>query len=280
MRPAKRRLILDTLAKDVESYVSYGGEDIAGAIAKTLSAVQAEGRSSESYAGGGLVERLEAQIESSGPEEGRVHEYYDDGQTVTDYSNSLDQGWAVRALAGVESDDADRALASSSCSSARTGYFRESMATGNPCDTAPSVDTTAFAVLSILAARRDGVGAGSVDVTSSLNRAGRWLVAAQADNGGFAGVGPVSADSTGLAARALLALDRVRAADKAATWLKGRQVTAEVARRTAIRARDIGAIAPTVAAFKEAKREGVPAASRINWRLATGQAAAGLDALQ
>ena len=95
----------------------------------------------------------------------------------------------------------------------------------------PSVDTTAFAVRSILAARRDGVGAGSADVTASLNRAGRWLVAAQADNGGFAGVGPVSADSTGLAARALLALDRVRAADKAATWLKGRRVTAEVARQ-------------------------------------------------
>lgn len=278
VRAGQRTLLLDTLEEDVESYINYNG-DIAGAIAKTLAAVQADGRDEATYAEGDLLERLEAQIEPSGPEEGRVHEYYDDGETVTDYSNSLDQAWAVRALAGADSTHEERAvefLLDQQCSD---GWFREAMSTSDPCTGTPSVDTTALAVLSLGEAQADGVDLDPAVIGSALDAAGRWLVSAQRRNGGFDGVSGVSSDSTGLAARALLQLGRARRADDAAEWVKKRQVTRVMARRTALKRSDVGAIAPTTMALRKAKRRGISADSRISWRLATAQAAPGLDAL-
>ena len=279
VRQGQQDLLLMTLESDVESYVAFGGEDIAGAIAKTLSAVQGEGIAESTYADGDLLDRLEAQVEPSGADEGRVHEYYDNGTTVTDYSNTLDQAWAVRALAGADSTHEDRALEFLLRQQCEDGWFRESMASSDPCTSSPSVDTTALAVLSITSAVESGVDVDPATVAGALDSAGRWLAAIQRRNGGYEGVSGVSSDSTGLAARALLALGRVGRADDAAEWVQARQVTTAMVRRTALRRADLGAIAPTSAALDRAKRRGIESGVRINWRLATAQAAPALDAL-
>lgn len=279
VRQGQQDLLLATLEGDVESYVAFEGEDIAGAIAKTLSAVQAEGIDQATYAEGDLLERLEAQVEPSGADEGRVHEYYDNGTTVTDYSNTLDQAWAVRALAGADSTNEERVLEFLLRQQCDDGWFRESMTSSDACTGTPSVDTTALAVLSITSAVESGVDVDPSTVAGALDSAGRWLAATQRRSGGFEGVSGVSSDSTGLAARALLALGRVRRADDAAEWVQSHQVTAAMVRRTALRRADLGAVAPTAAALDKAKRRGIRADVRINWRLATAQAAPALDAL-
>lgn len=279
VREGQQDRIVAALEDDVESYIGFGGEDIAGAIAKTLSAVQAQGIDQSTYAGGDLLERLEAQVEPSGGDEGRVHEYYDDGTTVTDYSNTLDQAWAVRALAGENSADEDRVLEYLLRQQCEDGWFRESMASTDACTSSPSVDTTALAVLSIVSAVESGVDVDPTTVTGALDAAGRWLASVQRRDGGYEGAAGVSSDSTGLAARALLALGRAGRADDAAEWVQARQVTAAMVRRTALRRADLGAVAPTKEALAKAKRRGIGAGVRINWRLATAQAAPALDAL-
>ena len=277
VRGRQQDRILDTLGQNVEQYVKdWQGNEVAGAMAKTLSAVQADGRDIQTYPGG-LLERLEAQVETADPaQEGRVHEYYE-YEGPQDAANSLDQAWAVRALAGADSVHEERVLQFLLRQQCENGGFRQDFGPAETC--APSVDTTALAVLSIAAARDAGVGLDPRVLTESLASAGRWLASAQGRNGSFSGVDVASSDSTGLAARALLALGRAKRADDAAEWLQRHQVTPRLARRTALRKSDVGALAPTTAALRQAKRKGIVADARISWRLATGQAAAGLDAL-
>jgi hypothetical protein len=245
-----------------------------------LTAVQAQGIDPAGYSSVDLLDRLEALVETDpGPLRGRAS----DQSAFGDFSNTLGQSWVVRAFAAA--DDAantastTRFLLRQQCAA---GFFRESMqAAGATCDAGrgtgasrPSVDATALAIVALRAARAAGVRGVSDDIDDALG----WLRRAQRPNGAFVGNGLANANTTGLAARALAGSRWRGAAGTAASWLASRQVTAANARGTRLR-RELGAVSYSKAAWTEAARDGIGAADRIQWRLATAQAAPGLAAI-
>jgi hypothetical protein len=282
LRKGARGDVLRTLEPDTYQYVGSDGESYAGPTGKLVTAVQLQGRRVARFADGNLLNRLEALVDRNGPDAGRAK---DDSQ-FGDFSNTIGQQWVVRALSQADSPLADEALGFLMKQQCDAGWFRESMdSADSTCDggtagqSSPSVDATAYAVEALLAARRNGVNPAPRAMRAALRSAGRWLASVQRPNGAFRGAGAVSSDSTGLAAVALDALGRDARALKAARWIKKNQVTLKVVRKTALKKRDLGAVAPTRLALKQAKKDGI-GASRINWRLATAQAGPALDLLR
>ena len=85
-----------------------------------------------------------------------------------------------------------------------------------------SVDTTAFAVLAL-----QDLAATDTGVASALDDAAAWLADVQGDDGSFSTggtTGPVNANSTGLAGRALGAEGLTSDASEAALWLRAHQL--------------------------------------------------------
>lgn len=282
VRAAKRRAILDTLEGQVGSYVGTDGESYAGPLGKLLTALTAQGIAPSAYSDTNVLTRLEARIDDSGADAGRAY----DQSTWGDFSNSVGQSFVVRALAQLDHPRAGDTVAFLLKQQCAEGYFREDMDSpdytcdaGTPAQSAPDVDSTAYAVLALVVARDEGAVPSS-EVGPAIRSGARWLVDVQRANGAFRGADEVSANSTGLAAMALSATGREARAAAAARWLRDHQVTAGLVRRTELRRRYVGAIAPSHRALQEAESEGIEGAERISWQLATGQAAAGLTALR
>jgi hypothetical protein len=82
---------------------------------------------------------------------------------------------------------------------------------------AASVDATSFAVQALLAH-------GTKKATAAALDGAAWLKRHQNGNGSFTGNGVANTNSTGLAAQALRAVGRDKAADKAVKWIRSLQV--------------------------------------------------------
>lgn len=282
-----RRGIISAMEAETGAYITNGDYRYAGATGKLLTAVLARGLDPSTYSDYDLVAELEALVHTEADaQQGRASDTYDATDPWQgDYSNTVGQSFVVRGLAGVGSELADetvRFLLKQQCAE---GFFRVSMeSVDHTCDagtakqSAPSVDATASAVMALLEVQRIGVeGVREAKVDAALQRAGKWLVTKQADNGAFRDAGVANSNSTGLAAQALAALGRVRPAVKAAAWLSSLQVTGKLVRTTAFRERDRGAVAPDRAALVEGEDEGITRDVRYRWHRSTAQAAVGLD---
>ena len=140
---------------------------------------------------------------------------FSDRSQFGDFSNPITQSLAVIAL-----DRATRRGASRNAVSyllgqqCANGAFPEKFGT-TAC--APSVDATGFAVQALTRLNTPKADA-------AATAAGRWLKRHQNANGSFTGTGTRNANTTGLAAQALTAVGRTKAAAKALHFLRSLQV--------------------------------------------------------
>ncbi|MFB6509021.1 hypothetical protein [Streptomyces virginiae] len=107
---------------------------------------------------------------------------------------------------------------------------------------------------------------------AAAKKGGDWLAKGQQADGALIGSGPTAfpnANSTGLGGQALAATGHQEAADKAASWIKARQISAANAGAAAA---EIGAIAYNDEALDGAKADDIPEFGRDQWRRSTPQA--------
>jgi hypothetical protein len=249
-------------------YAVYRGDKSAGAMSKSLLAAKVLGRSVKRF--GGHNVRAQVLHLVAGPragfESGRVRD-----TSATDYSNTLSQAYAVLGLArtGGVPQRAVTYLQKQQCS---RGYFRTFETAGKSCNRAAGTadaDATSLAIQALVAARRSGAPIAH----NAVRRAARWLVSKQRANGGFGGGGVTSAEnanSTGLAAQALVATHHLSARAKAAAYVARLQITRARAGRGPGR-RDIGAIAYNRSALRAALGAGVTGNTRDQFRRSTAQ---------
>ncbi len=249
-------------------YAVYQGDTSAGAMAKSLLAAKILGRRIHHFGGHDVRARVLALVapRSAGFESGRVRD-----TSSTDYSNTFSQAYAVLGLArtGGVPQRAVGYLVKQQC---RKGYFQTFETAGRTCDGSsgtPDADATSIAVEALVAARTSGAHLPH----GSLVGAMRWLRSTQRANGGFGGGGVTSAEnanSTGLAAQALVATHHRRARAKAQAYVERLQITRKRAGHGPAR-RDIGAIAYNAPALRTARHHGVTASTRDQFRRSTAQ---------
>ncbi|WP_243057019.1 hypothetical protein [Nocardioides sp. SR21] len=269
--------IRDAVAAEVNSYIAYSYEDggvthtgqTGGATAKALVLDRSTGGTGADFGGVDLVERLESLVD----ENGRVISTFD-GAPDASYDNTYIQTLAVAGLDGTGSDARGRALGyllDQQC--ATGGYFRGDIpeAASDPCADEPDADATARAVLALQdESTADEASADAVE----------WLLAAQRKSGAFGGgVGTEApnANSTGLAAAALVAAGEDAAAAKAAAWLRAHQAT-NVANCVYYDSADLGAVFYDDAARSSAQGGAMDAALTSQTVRATSQVITGLQA--
>ena len=213
---------------------------------------------------------LRAQLRGMVRSTGRVS---DEG--ASDFSSTLTQSLAVLAFA--RSGTAPRAvvdyLLRQRCPH---GFFRQSLAKQR-CGAAgsdPYVDSTAFALQALVAARADGADLPH----GALRETAEWLVSVQNGDGSWSAPGTstdTNSNSTGLAAQSLAAVRPTTATgeaiDAAAGYVGRLQITARRADGGAA-AGDIGAIARTGADLDTALADGITQGTRDRFRRATTQA--------
>ena len=243
------------VAAAASSYVTgadFGSPDdrYAGALAKLLLLVTAQGGDPHSVGGLDLEAELRARMQASGPQAGR----FSDASGFGDFSNGIGQALAVLALARTAGGVPTEAVTFLVAQACPAGAFRVAYDSGDTCtdDAEGTVDATGFAVMALRSAPA------SVAATAALARAGDWLAGAQGPDGSFAG--DANANSTGLGGVALRALDRYPAANAAAAAVAGLQVSGGP---------ESGAIA-----FDAATRDGIAAGTvgdRDQLRRATAQ---------
>jgi hypothetical protein len=273
-RPRLVQRMGNVLARNAHKYTSSTFENTtyrgAGATAKVLLAARVLGRSVRTFGGVDYRARLATFIVRRGVDTGRLSDRNSDG---SDFSNTLTQSLGVIGFArsGSAPQVVVRHLLEQQCP---RGYFTLYMTKGQTCRQAgggASVDATAYAIQAMLAAKLQG---GTHVGARRITKAVRWLVNAQGDNGSFGSDRDITtrnANSTGLAALALVDAGRDGAAMAAARFVSSLQVT----RRNAGEAKDvIGAIAYDRTAFKDARGNGVSGeTARDQFRRATAQGA-------
>lgn len=277
---AKLAAIGDALADHVASWTTgadSGTSDVyAGSTAKAIVLAQAVGTSPHRFGRVDLVKQLERRVTTSGPATGRIS----DKSAFGDFANTVGQALAAQGLTRAGSSrahDTVRFLLQQQCSA---GYFRLSFAPADQrqqsCDagdadsSAPDVDATALAVLSLESIKQDRT------TSRAVGHAVRWLEHTQARNGSFGGgttTSGANTNSTGLAARALGEARACRAAQSAATWVHRLQVRGP--QHSALKGEQ-GAIAYDRTAYAAGTKNGIGQAERDQWRRATAQAAPGL----
>jgi hypothetical protein len=224
-----------------------------------------------------LVQRLAARVATTPPIAGRIED-----KASTDYANTIGQVFATRGLMKAQHPLAPSVLGFLLQQQCRAGYFRldfntDKTAAQQGCTTKSPADTdvTALAVVELAPLAKSNPA-----LATALTRATRWLVKHQKANGSFGG-GPstsaANANSTGLAAWALLSERRCAAAKDAAHWVHRLQVRGHVAGTPL--AGEKGAIAYDKVAKKAAESDGITRTTRDQWRRTTTQAAPGLLAL-
>ena len=262
--------IARVLARHVNDYTDFQGARSAGASAKLLVAAKVAGRDVRDFGGVDLRSRVLRLVggRGAGFERGRLR---DTGGT--DFSNTIGQSFGVVGLSrtgGAPGSTVDFLL-EQRC---KAGWFRLLEESDEGCRAAqdePDTDATAYALQAMVSARSHGTDLPS----GAIRRTTRWLLSAQHDNGAFGGgssTEAANANSTGLAAQALAALDHRRAAAKAAAWVADLQLTR--GRVAGTPARDeVGTIGYDKAAVRSALRDGIAGgnAARDQWRRSTAQ---------
>lgn len=280
VRAGKRAAILDAIEPRSEEYTDAFGTTYAGALGKLLTAVEIAGIDPSTYSTGDLVQRLEGLVVTQGVEEGRAV----DDPAASDTSNTFGQSFVATALAGAGSPLADEALDFLLKQQCEAGYYREKMDSidgtcdqGTAAERKSSLDATATAAVALRALSAAGPVEQRERARESFRDAIAWLVTRQADSGTF--LGGRNTNSTGLAASAFVAADRLNRAKLAARWIDDLRVTKRDIRTTAYRAGDLGAIAYDRTAFERGESRGITRGDRYVWRRSTAQAAPALDQL-
>jgi hypothetical protein len=255
--------IATALAGDIDNYVTASGGATVdpGAAGKAAVALRSAGLDPTSV--GSDHENLISDIVSTMQPSGRVQV---DGP-YGDWANTLSQAFAVGALAGAGSSQAENVqsattfLLSQQCDD---GWFRlyfdatapdgsgntygtDETCAEDPAST-PSTDATATAILELVSQQSNST------VAADLAKAKAWLVATELPDGGWgdASVGGTSnVNSTALAGWALGALGDTPHAAAAARWVRAHQIL-NVGGCTTFAAGDRGILALDDAAFKGA----------------------------
>jgi hypothetical protein len=197
-------------------------EHYAGSYAKLLVVAAAQGVDPTSFGQGprkDLVAGLRAlecgtptRTDCAATDDGR---FANRSEFPGDFSNTISQSLALigleRATRRGASRDSVQFLLGQQCPA---GGFPENF-DATPC--VPSVDATGFAVQALATV-------GSPAANAAASDAGRWLKRHQHANGSFSGNGARNANSTALAAQALTAFGRDKAAARAGTFLRSLQV--------------------------------------------------------
>jgi hypothetical protein len=185
-------------------YIGDGTEAYAGATAKLAFAAQVRGKNPANFGGVDLITRLRGLQTPSGR--------FSDRSAFGDFSNAITQSFALLALRRTAAGPPAPAGAYLAASRCPDGGFPLQFEQPT-CSS--EVDATAFAVQALIAVGR------YADAAAGVN----WLKSKQAADGSFADfAGVVNANSTGLAAQALLVAGRPFAWLKARTFLLSLQV--------------------------------------------------------
>ena len=250
---------------------NYDGR-ASGAVAKELVLAQLVGGDPRSYGtpATDLVARLEAMVGGTG----RLADVANkDGSPdpTGNFANSIGQSFAAQGLTAAGSAKAGIVTDFLLKQQCPAGFFRLNFDGDTPCtaNTDPDTDVTALVVVNLQSQRTTPA------VSAALAKAVTWLVTTQAADGSFNGgalTDTPNSNSTGLAAWALGASCEVKAATRAAAYVRALQVPAS---QTGPLSTDVGAIAYDPAAFQSGVAGGIGAA-RDQWRRATAQATAGL----
>ncbi len=281
------RAIRDEMADHVDSYTTgadFGQPEnvFAGSLAKLTAYVQASGGDPRAYGGADLVRRLNNRILSVRPVKGRLRD-----KGAEDYTNTIGQSFAARALARADSRKAGGAIRFLLKQQCDAGFFRLNLASldaeKQSCDAAraskrsPDTDATALAVLNL---RAMPIAHRTAPVRQAIADATAWLKKRQKDNGSLGGGTSTegsNTNSTGLAAWVLGDSGACRPAARAARWVRDLQVVD--AGGTSLEGED-GAIAYDAAGYAEGEDGGISDEERDQWRRATAQAAPGLSYLR
>ena len=275
------------LAPQVRSYYTYDAAPgkthvAAGSLAKATAFAQVAGDDAAAYGGQDLVEQLEARVSTDVASAGRISDvFFPEEPFESDFSNTIGQAFAVRALDAADSPRTDAATDFLLAQQCAAGFFRLTLGDTvlETCDTAvppasPSTDVTALAVLNLLG-QVDGPDADAdAEAAAAVDDAVAWLVANQNPDGSFgsdAEISTANANSTGLAGWALGEAGQTAAAEKAATWLRAHQVVA-TATCSPYAAVDEGAIAYDDAALKGLESAAISPELQDQFRRATAQA--------
>jgi len=277
--------IMSAIGQDPTAYTTgeaFGDTDsqYAGATAKLATAVQVVGQDPASFGGHDLIAELEGVVVDDGDEAGRAV----DRSGWGDYSNTIGQSLAVRALAGAESDELDAALGYLLKQQCANGAFRINMfkdgSTPRECGAVDSADTvTVDATAYAVAALQDAADAGASGTSGPLGQAKAYLESVQASDGSFIGDAGPNSNSTGLGGAALAGLGADDAAADAAAWIADLQVTDAVAAANGKLADEVGAIALDEESLSDGKSDGIDT-TRDQWIRATSQAILGLGSLE
>lgn len=262
-RSATQTRIIDAVSARVSEYTTYDdGSTVTfypGSAGKLASAVEAAGRDARDVNGEDLVAGIEDLTDDATGE-------IDPNLTY----GGVGQAWATRALVLAESDEADESVSFLLTQQCADGSFKQVY--GSACPSTPSIDSTTFAVETLLDARRAGIAG----VDAAISAATAALLKAQAQDGSFVGDGVPNTNSTGKAAKVLALLGQSGAAGSAAAWVAKHQVTDAVAEDSKL-ATETGAIAYDGAALAAGKAEGITDETRDQWIRATAQAAVGVQ---
>ena len=267
--------VSDRLAEDVATYTApgFGTLTSAGATAKAVVLAEAVGADPSSYGGTDLVDQLERTVADGGPAAGRIQDVLDPKErSAADYANVVGQAYAVQGLAAADSPEAGAAtdfLLAQQCSGGwfRLDFSKDATSADQSCDADPSskpdLDTTSFALRAL---RADD----SAPVVEARDSALAWLKQQQAKDGSFggSGAGTPNTNSTGLAGTALGEAEDTAGAERAATWVFGRQAVDCQSFPPAVR----GAIAYDDAGLATAARRGISVKAADQFRRASAGA--------
>lgn len=209
------------------------------------------------------------------------------------YTGTDAQAWAVLALAGARAPQADAALNYLLAQQCDDGGFRSSFdavdSDAQDCASAQetaevelrssSPDATASALISL-----SGLPSPSEDVTAAIGRAAEWLSAHQNADGGYTEPSTYgdyeSANSAGLAARALILTGHTAEATRTVGLLRSLQISA-LAGCVSGRAADRGAVLYTQDNLDQALTEGLTDPNDVGSAVSvTSQSLAALAAVQ
>lgn len=267
----KSKKLLKTLRSNVKAYIS--GDGAAGALGKSIYAVQIQGANPRKFGGQNLVAKLNKLMVKSGASRGRFQ------VNSNDWSSGFTQAWGVIGLGRASKKvpvDAIKYLMRLQCSN---GGFAAAYNPGAPSkctsNSQADYDTTAMAVQALLT---PNVVRSYRKSSASAKKGVNFLVKRQKKNGSFDSPpwSPSNSNTTGLAAQALRVGGKNKQAAKASKWIRTVQLTC---RNTAGKPsrKDRGAIAYDVDAFKLGRASGLNAMARPGWLNATQQAITGMS---
>lgn len=263
---------------------AYGdtGSTYSGSAAKALVFAETVGADATSFGGVDLVSRVEDQVTTSGPSQGRLF----DTSSYGDYANSIGQAFAARGLDAAGSDDAAEVLDFLLEQQCSAGYFRLGFATDTDaadqtCDgglesgaSPADPDTTSLVILQLEPLAQD-----DPTVAAALAAAKSWLAARQHADGSFNGgtsTDVPNANSTGLAGWALGELGDTAAAAKAARWIRNHQVQPLAGCATKVDT-ESGAVAYDTADLTAGRKSGIGDDVRSKWLRASSQSVPALQ---